>query len=229
MNSDELLEAFRRECFDESDPPLWTDVEIYQYMDEAQKLFCRLTGGIADSTSALTTISVPASTEFVAFSPKILKLRSARRADGQFLDILNFEDLENGLGPVTYDYGAQVPRYKLDNRVGPLRALVVGMEPHKFRCIDLPASSETLKLIVYRLPLETITDDGDQEFEIDEQHHIHLLKWMKHRGYSKQDAETFDKGKRDQYELEFRSYCAQAKQERERLEHKYRTVAYGGI
>jgi hypothetical protein len=51
---------------------------------------------------------------------------------------------------------------------------------------------------------------------------------MKHLAHLKQDAETYDRGRADQFRTEFFAYCDQAKAEREKREHKFRTVAYGG-
>ena len=64
--------------------------------------------------------------------------------------------------------------------------------------------------------------------EIDEQHHLHLLDGMKRLAYRKEDAETYDRGRADQFDAAFYAYCDQAKAERERREHKYRTIPYGG-
>ena len=99
---------------------------------------------------------------------------------------------------------------------------------------EIPAATAlnfdlTLNLSVFRMPLVAITDDGDQALEIDEQHHEHLLMWVKHRAYDKQDAETFDRRKSDDFEARFRSYCASVKKEQDRLRRDVGAVAYGGI
>lgn len=87
----------------------------------------------------------------------------------------------------------------------------------------------TIEMTVFRLPLTAITDDGDQALEIDEQHHSHLLLWMKHLGYDKQDAETFDRRKSDDFAQRFNTYCAEAKKEQDRARRVVGAVAYGGI
>ena len=51
----------------------------------------------------------------------------------------------------------------------------------------------------------------------------------KHRAYMKQDAETFDRTKADEFEKRFNAYCGQVKEEERRKAFKVRTVAYGGI
>lgn len=226
MDSTALRDFFRSEVRDEVTPYLWSDVEIYSYIDDAQKMFCRLQGGIADATSVVTQLAVPAGTVNVALSPRILKVREAHHADsGHGVEILNFEDLQTrGSGD---DYGFRSVGYALDMSTGPVTAMVVGMNANKARLIRIPEQNTVLRLVVYRMPLDII-EDADQLLEIDEHHHRHLLHWMKHLAHQKQDAETYDRGRSDMFRTEFFAYCDRAKAEQERREHKYRTVGYGG-
>lgn len=59
--------------------------------------------------------------------------------------------------------------------------------------------------------------------------HVNLLMWMKYRAYGKQDAETFDRGRRDEYKAEFQAYCRDVSAEWERYKSKVHVVAYGGL
>ena len=117
---------------------------------------------------------------------------------------------------------------RFDGTTGPVQAIIIGIEPHKIRVWPVPNETVTLQLLVFRLPLTDIDDDG-QQLEIDPQHHEHLLLWCKHRAYSKQDAEAFDKTKAADFKAQFLDYCEQAKLEQRRLRHKTRVVAYGGL
>jgi hypothetical protein len=74
-----------------------------------------------------------------------------------------------------------------------------------------------------------ITDGSHPLNDIEEDHHLHLLKWMKSLAYQKQDAETFDKTKSTEAEQAFRNYCLQSKTEWERYKTKVRSVVYGGL
>ena len=113
--------------------------------------------------------------------------------------------------------------------------MVIGMErgrdSGKVRWIHIPEVDDTVQLLIYRLPLETIAEDqtGFDFPEIGVEHVEHLMLWMKARAYGKQDAETFDKGKRDRYDAEFRNYCEAATAEWNQYKHKNRVVAYGGL
>jgi hypothetical protein len=215
MNTTELLELFRIEAVDEEEPQLWGDAELFRYMDDAQKKFCRLTGGLSDASSALTQLYVTTGEEWLCMSPLILETKSAvDGTTGCEITIINREDM---------------PKLNLrfDGRTGPAKYLILGLEADRGRVYPVPSVDSTIALVVDRLPLKSLTDEG-QKIEIAEQHHQHLLKWMFHRAYSKQDAETFDRAKAAESKLAFESYCADAKRERERAKNKVRVVTYGG-
>jgi hypothetical protein len=216
MDSKQLLERFRLDSRDTGTENLWSDEEVYSYLDDAQKMFCRLTGGLADATSTVARLKAKAGNPFAALSPLVLKVRAVFGVEGRKVDLLNFEDLEFSPndGKVLF---ADIP--------GQVRSVVLGMEPGKVRVIHTPEEDQTLNMIVYRLPLDAIDGPG-QELEVDEQHHLALLKWAMHLAHRKQDAEAYDRGRSDQFEREFRQYCAIASEEKSRREHKHRTVAF---
>ena len=216
MTPVELLDLFRDEMVDQQAPYLWSDQLIYSYADDAQKMFCRFTDGISDATSPLTQLDVGVGDSYIATSPLILRLRNASRADtGRAVEVVNIEDLP-------------ARGWRFDGRVGPVAALVIGEEAGKARTYPLPNEAVTINLSVFRLPLNPVTDDGPP-LEIDEQHHRHLLLWMKSLAYGKQDAETSDKTKQRDFDAAFRSYCAGVKAEQQRARFKPRAIAYGGI
>lgn len=217
----ELLSLFRDEVDDTLAPFLWSTEAFYSYLDDAQKMFCRLTEGIEDSTTpAITQLSiVPATTpgtDYYAISPLILKIRGAFRSDdGTELPILTAER-------------ARTYKVLFDQRPGKLVYLFEGFEKHKLRCWPWPTETLTVNLVTFRLPLNTLNDD-DQQLEIDAQHHRHLLLWCKGLAYDKQDTETYDKRKAADYKAAFKDYCAQALREQERARRVSNAVAYGGI
>lgn len=218
MTPAEVLSLFRTEMNDSVTPYLWSDAEVYAYMDDAQRMFCRYTDGIADATtSAVCTIAVAQNATWLTLHEAILKIRAITRAsDGRPIDVINFEDMAaRGI--------------RLDGTTGPIDQVIVGMEENKLRAVKTVSLADTLNLVVFRLPLTTLTGANGQTLEIPAQHHPHLLLWMKRRAYLKQDSETYDEVKSIDFENAFRAYCAQAKQEQGNKRHKVRTVAYGGI
>lgn len=224
MNSNELLDKFRIEVFDFTQPYLWSDEEIYEFMDDAQKMFCRMGEGIPDSTSTMTQLSYAIGDVFIPIDPRILKIRKVQRAeDYRNVLFVNFEDIGHN---ITEDYRNPIFD-ELDNKTGDVTSIILGMEQDQVRLVKIPETTGTLNMIVFRLPLEDITGAG-QDFEIHQQHHVNLLHWMKHRAYSKHDAETFNVGKAAEFEQRFMQYCERARIEAETRKHKPRAVMYGG-
>lgn len=219
MKSQELASTFRSELADMAQPPLWTDDDIARYMDDAQKMFCRLTEGIEDSrTIPLSRVYVTPNAEWYDLSPLVLKVRYATRTDtGADVPIHNPETArDNGI--------------RFSGRSGPLCALVQGMTKGALRAYPVPAETVEVELGVFRLPLKKLDfRDNDECLEIDEQHHTHLMLWMKHLAYDKQDADTIDRRKAVEYEDRFLKYCEKARQEQERARRKVGSVVYGGI
>lgn len=215
----DIIDLFRAEVNDVDTPQLWPDQEVYAYLNDAQKMFCRLTGGLPDSsTPEVTRLTVTANHDNVPLSRKILKIRDAyRTSDGAPIDLINYEDFPlRGL--------------RFDGTTGPITSLVLGMETGKARIYPVPSVADTAQLIVDRLPLRDITiDSADDDLEIDDQHWDHLTLWMRHRAYAKQDAQTYDKTKSATFKADFEAYCARATTEKARAKHKTRIVAYGGL
>lgn len=226
MNAEQLYDFFRSDVVDIEEPYLWSEDEVYAYMDDAYKMFVRLTGGVGDVSSSITRIPVVAGEQYAALDHRILKHRSARLASSNRpVKIINLQDT-----PVERvdDYGF-LSLIGVDNKQGPVRYMVIGEEDDTARWVQIPTENDEVRLSVYRLPLNDIKLPSDEFTDVRPQHHLHLVKWMKHLAYGKQDAETFDRGKSDKYKDEFEAYCAFVVREMERQRSKVREVAYGGL
>lgn len=100
--------------------------------------------------------------------------------------------------------------------------------------VALPASTAvnfdlTLNLSTYRRPLVAITDEGDQELEIDSQHHLYLLHWMKYHALNKQDTEVYNAEAAEIEQSKFLAYCGKVKAEQARKRRAFGTIVYGGL
>lgn len=115
------------------------------------------------------------------------------------------------------------------NTQGRVSHMVIGQEPGLVQWIQIPDQDYTVKLLVERLPLEVIEGSNQDFTGVEEHHHFHFLKWMRHLAYRKQDADTFDLAKSEMERAEFSQYCSLAQQEKMRQRHKVRVVSYGGI
>jgi hypothetical protein len=219
MTPVEVVALFRTEMVDVATPSLWSDDELYSHLNDAQVQFCRQTGGIPDATGTLVTVVITIGLLNFALDERILKIRDAYRlSDGKRIGIVNFEDMEkNGM--------------RFNGRTGPLSSIIIGMDDDQGIPYPIPSVADTLKLVIDRLPMTTITlaNSGTATLEIKPHHHKHLLYWMKKLAYEKQDAETFNKSKAKEFEQKFNDYCDTARKEKDRRKHHTRVVAYGGL
>jgi hypothetical protein len=218
VDSTGLVTLFRQDMSDEASPPLWSDEELFGYADDAQKMFTRCIGGLADATSALTLIAFDIDQTDFILDPRIMKVRKAYRvSDGSPLAIVNYENMEKEC-------------VRFDGKKGPVRTVVLGTDEKIAYLLPIPSVADSIQLLVDRLPLATLTlDDEPQDLEVAEQHHRHLMLWMKALAYQKQDAETFDKSKATEFESKFLAYCDMARKEKDKRKHVPRSVNYGGI
>lgn len=225
MTSDELYTLFRNDVVDNVQPYLWSDAEIYAYMNDAYFMFVRMTGGISDYTSAATQITALQGVRSSSMDLSILRVRTAALLpDYEALKILNAQDLE---GLSDEDYG--VLRSLSSTTEGKPRYMVIGREPGLVEWYNIPDADYTIQLLVERLPFEEI-EGANQDFTgVGTEHHFHFLKWMRHLAYRKQDTDAFDLARSDMERSEFMEYCALAEREKFRARHKVRVTKYGGL
>lgn len=224
MKSDELYELFRHEIDDTETVFLWSEFEVWGYMNDAYRQFVRLTGGVADISSSITEIDVVADEATAVVSNKILKFREARlNSTNRKLAIVNYTDTERP----TLDYGNTAT--DSDMQPGEVHSMIIGEQKGLVRWVQVPMVADTVHLSVMRLPLEKIDKDGQELVDVDEEHHEALLLWMKARAHMKQDAETFDKGRAQDFRAQFEAYCRGVVADWERHKSKLRVVTYGGI
>ena len=220
MNSTGLYDHFRSQVFDVAEPRLWSDDEIWLYAGDAHRQFVRLTGGIADFTSDATRVTVTTGEDQAPLDPSLLRIMTAYRvSDKAPVQVINQTD----------ELTRNIVINLNDPQPGPVQYLLVGRQKHVAQWVCLPVEDDEVQLSVYRLPLSVINGDGQTITDVDEEHHIHLIAWMKHLAYMKHDAEAMDLQKANEYGNQFREYCAQVKLEWERMKHKPRAVRYGGL
>jgi len=225
MESHELLCAFRDDAIDDVEPYLWTNSEVYRYINDAYFMFVRLTGGIADGSSSVTTLIAADGVATTALNESIIRIRTARNVtDNKPIDVINIQDMDD---TATTDYG--ILQRSDPETIGSVRYMIIGEEDEYVRWVNIPDAEVTVQLVVERLPLIPITR-GRQRFDgVRTEHHYHFLKWVRHLAYRKQDADTFNLVKSDQERDDFVAYCEMAKREKSIRRHKVRTTSYGGI
>lgn len=208
----ELLATFRAEVQDLVAPYLWSDALVYTYIDDAQKQFCRETYGIDDARSFKLTITP--GNEWYALDPQILRVLDAYDAStGDPVSVQTFDQTIS-------------KTIRFNGKTGALETLLTGLQKGYLRAYPVPAVAKTVNLNTLRLPSDVAAGD---DFEIDAQHHLNLLDWVKYRAYSWQDAETNNDVKAEKHKATFKAYCVESKREQGRIRRRVAVVSYGGI
>lgn len=169
---------------------LWSNQEIVRYANQAQNEFC-FRNPIVDMSVAsnLTQLAVTANTRSITYSEKILGVHRAK-----FLNTTTAE--ENVVQKRTQQWmDEHYPQWDLlsvDARVGKPEFYVEDVSNRTIHFYPLPEQDGILVMTVGRLPLSSMLWsrrhlDGP---EIEAQHHLCLLDYMKYLGFKKRDAET---------------------------------------
>ncbi len=226
MKVSELLSLFRKETDDTMEPYLWSDEEVLAYLNEAQEVHVRLTGGIADRRSPLTKITYKTGDQFKKYDEKILRIKGARDEENSKLTVQNYDSLETGY--LEDDYGRRFNAGLDDGKTGDIQYLITDVEAGDIQLYPIPDHDGEIRLYVYRLPREEITGTAS-ELEIPSYHHMNLLNWVKYKAYMKQDVETFDGSRAKEFRMEFVEGITNAKKDKAAREDRKRVVQYGGI
>lgn len=229
MTPSELFENFRIEVDDVAEPFLWTSGEIDRYMDRAQREFARATDAFLDATTpSVTRVAVSTSSALVALSPLVLKVRRAELVStSQPVAVSTVAEMD--LGAITgRDYGLRVP-YRWRTATGTPQFALTDFQRQKLLLVPKPVVADTLGLIVYRLPLETLTNESEELEVIDTDHQEGLLLYMQYLAYLKQDTETYNPKRSAAAKVEWKAFTAEVKQTFKRQRHVHRPVAYGGL
>lgn len=225
MTPTELLELFRLETDDVSEPYLWSDKEFYTYLNEAQEIFVRETGGLSDRRSSLTSITYKVGDQYKKYDERILRISGAQDESNKFIGIRNYDNMS---GVCVDDYGRHVTEAIDDTLTGPIRFLITDVEAKEIQLYPIPDAAGSLKLFIKRLPLRKVEGE-DSVLEIDSQHHLSLLCWIKYKAFMKQDVETFEGSKAVDFRMMFSEALGRARKEKSAREDRKRTVRYGGI
>lgn len=222
MQIQDLITLFRKQVSDLEAPYLWDDDEVLEYVVDAQDTFVRLIGGISDlgfnpETQVLTDLPLTAGNPITPLPDYVLHTRSGRLLGAKRnIDFVDPSDLGQYIR--FNDYGNAATLYLDDTATGPVQCAIKA-DDTVVRWYMVPSEDDICRCHIYRLPYPRIEDQED-ELEIQAMHHPHLVMWMKHRAYSKEDAETYDANLAALNKVAFEDYCAAAKLEAERRRGK---------
>lgn len=191
MNVGQFISRFRERMTDIATGQLFTDEEIIDgYLNDAVEEACQRAHLIEDNTSAFTSIAwtaAQASASLPAYVLKVIRVTF----DGRKLTETSIDELDDECGS-DWESRTGLPSAYYFERNGTLRLY------------PIPAAAGAVKLRVSRLPIDPYSADRDSEdIEIPLQWHVKLLNWMYRTALLKNEAETQDKVRADEYEARF--------------------------
>ena len=206
MTPSELVAQCRREIDDVVSPYLWSDGDLYHYLDVAQQTFARETLIFSDATTAeVCSTAVIADEKFVDLSPLIVQIRRAKLlSQTRRLDLTSLDKIGDGY---QFDDYCNDAGSNWETATGTPRAILLDVEENKGRLVPIPVSNDTLELMVYRLPLETVTASSSELEVTDVRHQRMLLLEMKSLAYGKHDSDVNNVELSESYHLKFMSAC----------------------
>lgn len=226
-----LYDAFRSDLTDpllpgDGEAPdadsLWSDADIYRYINDAQIEVTRRTLVLQD----ILDIAMAVNTALYTVPEWVLRPRRAHVAGNNERKVA----LLNGDGDcfTSDDYGMQFT-IASENTTGPVQALIFDERPGKARAWPIPTVVETVRVHVFRLPKTRITD-GNGKLEVsDNRFERALLLYMKKRAYEKEDTDVLNKGKSEGYFNQFLDEIGTLAPETRRRVRRAGTVRYGGL
>lgn len=191
MDVGQLKAHFRRQIDDVQSPYLVDDEAFYAYLNEAQQEACIRANLIRDKSSTFCTIAVTEGKDVYAIHPSIYAIRYASFVDSA--------GRVTTLAPTSPDeMDQQTPGWREQSD----KPKWFIHQDTYIELVNTPSENGTLKLDVYRLPLEDIAGDSD-ELEIAWVHHLSLLHWVVAKSFSIPDSDLLQPGKAAEYELKF--------------------------
>lgn len=174
----ELLDECRIRLDDAVATYLWSDTELYSWINEAQIEACRRARILSSGSFA---VSILAETASYDIPEKVIQIRRAKLSINELP--LSFKGLR--------DMDMDVSGW--ESHAGTPTDIITDIENNRFTLYPKPVANDTLNLVAVHEP-STIVDD-DSALEIPARFHYGLVDWVLFRAYSIQDADKLDKEK----------------------------------
>lgn len=196
MHREALRRRVRLLAQDTATPYLWQDEDIDDWLNEAQQeaaIRARLLRATPQSHPALCEFSLTAGESAVTVPDALYEISHqewAAGAERRPLKLVSREWMDTTL-PGWRAMPAGEPDYLVQDR-------------QQLEVVPPPIADGSVRIEGYRLPEPMQSDDDEPRIPL--AHHIHLVQWALHVGYSLPDAETFNPGKSQAAEAEFTHY-----------------------
>lgn len=195
MNLTALEALFRADIKDAATPYLFSQAQVWAWLNEAEREACLRADLIFDeATAAVCQVAVTAGTASYTLHAKITRVAyatflatGASAEDRVVLELVDRIELTR-----------RRPHWRTETEEP--RELIVEQRKARFGCI--PQDDGTLALECYRLPLNDMAA-ADAEPEIGAAHHLGLVQWAKYRAYLVPDTETYDEAAAERALAEF--------------------------
>ena len=196
MNLEQLIQQFRVDADDLTEPHFWDAEWIATWLTEAQaEAAIRKRLLYEASNPAICQIAVLVDTATYDLHKSLFELVHLRfQATGDttssVLSIKAREELDR-IRPGWRDETG-TPRHAVQDDT-------------RITLVPRPELAGTLHVEGYRVPLKALENDTDKP-ELHEAHHRHLVHWALHRAFSKPDSETIDPNRAAMAEAAFTRY-----------------------
>jgi len=210
----------------DSSDSLWSNEELYHYLDEAQREFARETLCLPDFTY-FNSVAVTADDPWVAIDDRIVELRKVYlNSTGLPIEVITLQEFEHGSADSS-DYGSRVLNGDWQTSKGPPRYIITDMEADKGRLYPIPTANDALTLSVYREPLEEVESGVD--LEISPRFRRSLVQKACAMAYAKDDAETYNEVAMNKRLILWRDALDSALSFFRKKRRRAPVVMYGGI
>ena len=170
MNLGDLLAYTRGSVLkDVPTPQQWSDVELTQWLNDAENIWARRTFCLLDDTSDFTQVTTVATQRDYTLDARLLGVSSVKTSDDVWLR--KFQ------GSTQMTTASGTPRSWL------LRGT------HTLVLWPTPDAAYTLQLMTARLPLTPMEVETDEP-EIPEHYHLALCDWAGYRALRNTDSQT---------------------------------------
>lgn len=196
MNLEQLIQQFRVDADDLTEPHFWDAEWIAAWLTEAVNEAAvrgRLLYEAANAAVCQIAVAASAATHELhksLFELVHLRFQATGAATSSVLSIKAREELDR-IRPGWRDETG-TPRYAVQDDT-------------RITLVPRPELAGTLHVEGYRVPLKALENDTDKP-EIHEAHHRHLVHWALHRAFSIPDTEAFDAARADRAEAAFTRY-----------------------
>lgn len=180
MTLEDLIRRFRVLSNDTAQPYFWADVDITDWLDDAQAQAC-IRGRLLrdDFRESVCAIALTPGKATYKLHPKLYEIISIRLVPAS-----------GRARPVSLKSREWLDANHRDWCDCQRPVVTAIQDDTSIRVVGKVEAGDTLQMEVYRLPLLSLADSDTPE--IHEAHHEHLIQWALHKAFSVPDADAFD-------------------------------------